>query len=80
MTYVALGATPAVSEPELREMVKRDISLALTRQPALGPALAATYHSASADGMIFAKRLISEVDPRYLKTIRTQYNIHSRYP
>jgi hypothetical protein len=61
-------------------MVKRDISLALTRQHALRPALAATYHSASVDGNIFAERLISEVDPGYLKTIRTQYDIHSRYP
>ncbi len=77
---VALGSDAVVSEPELREMVKRDINLALTRQPALRPALAAAYHSASADGKIFAERLISEVDPDYLKTIRTQYNIHSGYP
>jgi hypothetical protein len=54
-------------------MVKRDISLVVSRQPALRPALVAAYRSASVNGKIFAERLISEVDPVYLKTIRTQY-------
>lgn len=71
--YVALGNDAVVSEPELREMVKRDISLVLSRQPALRPALFAAYRTASVDGKIFAERLISEVDPDYLKTMRTQY-------
>jgi hypothetical protein len=71
--YVALGAVAAVSDPELRDMIKRDISLVLTRQPALRPALAAAYHSAWGDNKIFAERLISEVDPGWLKTIRAQY-------
>jgi hypothetical protein len=71
--YVAFGAYDAVSEPELRDMIKRDISLALNRRPALRPALVAAYNSASADGKTFAERLISEIDPAYLKTIRAQY-------
>ena len=71
--HVALGAVAAVSDPELRDMIKRDISLVLTRQPALRPALAAAYHSAWGDNKIFAERLISEVDPGWLKTIRAQY-------
>jgi hypothetical protein len=71
--HVALGAVAAVSDPELREMIMRDISLVLTRQPALRPALAAAYHSAWGDNKIFAERLISEVDPGWLKTIRAQY-------
>ena len=58
-----------MSEPELREMVKRDISLALTRQPALRPTLAATYDSASADGKIFAQRRI----PRSIRAILNRY-------
>ena len=62
-----------MSEPELREMVKRDISLVLSRQPALRPALVAAYRSASVGGKKFVENLISEVDPGYLKTIRTQY-------
>lgn len=70
---VALGDDAAVNEPELRDMIKRDISLVLSRQPALKPALLDAYRSASGAGKMFADDLISEVDPGYLKTIRTQY-------
>jgi hypothetical protein len=70
---VALGSDAVVSEPELREMVKQDISLVLSRQSALRPALVAAYRSASVGGKKFVENLISEVDPGYLKTIRTQY-------
>lgn len=71
--HVALGDDAAMSEPELRDMIKRDISLVLSRQPTLKPALLDAYRSASATGKMFADNLISEVDPGYLKTIRTQY-------
>ena len=71
--HVALGAAAAANDPELRDMIKGDISLVLTRQPAFRPALAAAYQSAWGNGKIFAERLISEVDPGWLKTIRTQY-------
>jgi hypothetical protein len=68
---VALGSD--VSEPELRELIKRDISIVLSRLPALKPALAAAYLSAPAGSKVMAENLISEVDPGYLKTMRTQH-------
>jgi hypothetical protein len=68
---VALGGD--ASEPELREMIKRDIGLVLFRLPALKPALVAAYHSAPPNGKIFAENLISEVDPGYLQTMRAQH-------
>ena len=71
--HIALHGDVVVSDPELREMVKRDINLVVSRQPALRPALVAAYRTASVDGKILAERLISEVDPGYLKTIRAQY-------
>jgi hypothetical protein len=71
--YVALRTNAAASELELCDMIKRDIRLVLTDQSTLRPALVAAYNSASADGKTFAEQLISEVDPGYLKTIRTQY-------
>lgn len=67
---IALGSD--AKEPELREMIKRDIDLVLLRLPTLKPALAAAYQSAPADGKALAENLISEIDPGYLKTIRTQ--------
>jgi hypothetical protein len=69
--HVALGID--MSEPELREMIKRDIRIVLSRLPALRPTLAAAYRSASPGGKVIVENLISELDPGYLKTIRTQY-------
>ncbi|UTD27948.1 hypothetical protein [Bradyrhizobium sp. WD16] len=70
---VALGAETAAGDPELQDMIRRDVSLVLTRLPALRPALVAAYQSAAPGRKLIAERLISEVDPSYLKTIRTQY-------
>ena len=68
--HVALGTE--TRESELREMIKRDIGLILSRLPSLKPALSAAYRSAPANGKILAETLISEIDPGYLKTIRAQ--------
>ena len=68
--HVALGTE--TRESELREMIKRDIGLVLSRLPSLKPALSAAYRSAPANGKILAENLISEIDPGYLKTIRAQ--------
>jgi len=68
---VALGL--GASEPELREMIKRDISIVLSRLPALKPALVAAYRSASPSGKVIVENMITQLDPGYLKTIRAQY-------
>lgn len=67
----ALKAETKALDPELQDMIRRDISLAVTRQPELRPALVAAYRSASPPQKSIAERLISEVDPDYLKSIRT---------
>jgi hypothetical protein len=71
---VALSTSSAPSEPELRELIKRDMKIALVSQPALRPALVAAYQSASADGKAVANNLISELDPSYLQ------NMHAGNP
>lgn len=63
---VALGTSAAAGEPELRELIKRDVKIAFTNQRALRPALVTAYQSASVDGKAFADNLISELDPAYL--------------
>lgn len=70
---VALSNDNVLGEPELREMIKRDISLAISRQPALRIALLAAYRSASPDGRAIVETQISQVDPGFLKSIRAQY-------
>lgn len=66
---VALGTNSAVNEPELRELIKRDIKIVVANQPALRPAIVAAYQSASADGRSFADGLVSELDPNYLQNM-----------
>jgi hypothetical protein len=55
-------------------MIKQDISLVPSRQPAVRPALVAAYRSASLSGRAIVENLISQLDPGYLKTIRAQYS------
>jgi hypothetical protein len=54
-------------------MARRDISLILTRAPALKPALVDAYRSASPAGKAFAERVISEIDPGYLSIARAGF-------
>jgi hypothetical protein len=67
---VSLHAKGVMGDAELQDMVWRDISLILTRAPALKPALVAAYRSASPAGKAFAERVITEIDPSYLGVLR----------
>jgi hypothetical protein len=70
---VSLHAKGVVDDAELQDMVRRDISVILTRAPALKPALVAAYRSALPQGKVFAERVISEIDPGYLGVVRAGY-------
>ena len=67
---VALGEVSGASEPELRELVQRDVKIALTKQSSLRPALIAAYQSASAEGKALVNDLISEWDSAALQGLR----------
>jgi hypothetical protein len=67
---VSLRAKGVVDEAELQDMVRRDISIVLTRAPALRPALVAAYRSALPQSKLFAERVIAEIDPGYLGVVR----------
>ncbi len=70
---VSLHAKGMIDDAELKDMVRRDISVILTRAPALKPALVAAYKSALPQGKAFAERVISEIDPGYLGVVRAGY-------
>src|SRR6266581_962736 len=70
---VSLHAKGAIDDAELKDMVRRDISVILTRAPALKPALVAAYRSALPQGKVFAEGVISEIDPGYLGVVRAGY-------
>jgi hypothetical protein len=69
---VALSLSGAVADSELQDMIRRDVRLIFGRFPALKPAVAEAYKSAAPDGRSFAEKLIAEVDPQYLNTVRSQ--------
>ncbi|WP_275173782.1 hypothetical protein [Bradyrhizobium sp. CSS354] len=69
---VALATDAVVRELEFRDLIKRDVSLVVTRRPAIRPALVAAYRSASAEGKIYLEKLISELDPTYLDSMRAR--------
>lgn len=67
---VALGTDAAIKEPELRDLIRRDLKVAITSRTPLRPAIAAAYQSASADGRAFADSSILELDPGYVQKLR----------
>src|SRR5712672_1849558 len=70
---VSLHAKGVIDDAELQDMVRRDISVILTRAPALKPALVAAYKSALPQGKVFAERMIFQIDPGYLGVVRAGY-------
>ncbi|MBR0906422.1 hypothetical protein JQ588_27560 [Bradyrhizobium liaoningense] len=66
---VALATDSVVREPEFRDLIKRDVNLAVSHQPALRPALVSAYRSASPDGKNYLESVISEQDPTYLDQV-----------
>ena len=70
---VSLHAKGVIDDAELQEMARRDISVILTRAPALKPALVAAYRTALPQGKAVVERVISEIDPGYLGVVRAGY-------
>mgnify|MGYP001031727793 CR=1 FL=1 len=68
----ALQLKNGLGDEELRELVRRDIRIILTHDPALKPALAQAYKTASAAGKMFLEQTISEIDPSYVSVVRTK--------
>ena len=72
---VSLHTKGVIDDAELQDMVRRDISVILTRAPALKPALVAAYRSALPQGKVLADRVISEIDPGYLGVVRAGLSV-----
>jgi hypothetical protein len=68
--HVSLDAKGVIDDSELQDMVRRDIRVVLTQAPALKPALVTAYRAASSQGKAFVDRVVSEIDPPYLATLR----------
>lgn len=69
---LALSTDAAIKEPELQDLIRRDLKIAITGRTLLRPAIAAAYQSASADGRAFADSSILELDPGYVQKLRSR--------
>ena len=59
-----------LQDAEVQDMVQRDIRMAMSKVPALKPALLEAYKNASPQGRLFVDRVVSEIDPTYLAALR----------
>jgi hypothetical protein len=69
---VAFATDSAIDDPDVRELIKRDVKIAVTKRPALRAAIATAYQSAPVNVRAFADNLVSELDPSYLPNMRRQ--------
>jgi hypothetical protein len=60
-----------IQDPELLDLIARDIRLLITRTPSLKPALVGVYKAASDPNKRFVERVVSEIDPAYLADMRS---------
>jgi hypothetical protein len=61
---------PLLQDPEIRDMLGRDIRTIMTRARALRPALSTVYKAASVQGQTFVEHVVAETDSAYLATLR----------
>lgn len=59
-----------LKDPEIQDLIRRDIRLVVTKIPSLKPALIAAYRSAPPASRTMVERLITEIDPTYLAAMR----------
>jgi hypothetical protein len=62
----------ALSDPDLKELVRGDIRLMLTRQASLKNAVAAAYQRASTPGKAFLDEAVKSIDPAFIPMLRGQ--------
>jgi hypothetical protein len=60
----------ALVDPDLKELVRGDVRLMLTRQGDLGKAVVAAYQRASSQGKAFLTEAVQSIDPSFLPALR----------
>ena len=71
---VVAARTTSIEDPEMQDMIKRDIRLLLARGADPNTVLAAAYRSAPVKNRPFMERFVSEIDPRSVASMRQALN------
>jgi hypothetical protein len=61
----------ALSDAELQSLVAAELRTVVAREPGAKPSILAAYRDASADGKRFLELKLSELDPKWLATVRS---------
>jgi hypothetical protein len=62
----------ALADPDLKELVRGDLRLMLTRQADLKTAVVSAYQRASSLGKAFLEEAVQSIDPGFVPTLRSQ--------
>ena len=60
----------ALADPDLKELVRGDVRLMVTRRPALRASVVSAYRRASSRGKAFLEEAVQSIDPSFLPTLR----------
>jgi hypothetical protein len=60
----------ALTDPDVKELVRGDVRLMVTRKPELKPAVVSAYRRASSLGKTFLEEAVQSIDPSFLPTLR----------
>ena len=64
------GRFDALAIPDVRDLVRNDIQLIMTRRPKLKPAIVSAYRGASDLGKTFLQDAVQSIDPSFVPTLR----------
>ena len=60
----------ALAIPDVKDLVRNDVRLIMTRRPDLKPAIVSAYRRASVLGKTFLEHAVESIDPSFLATLR----------
>jgi hypothetical protein len=64
------GRFDALAIPDVKDLVRNDVQLIMTRRPELKPAIVSAYRRASDLGKTFFQDAVQSVDPSFVPTLR----------
>lgn len=64
------GRFDALADPDIKDLVRSDVRLIMTRRPELKPAIVSAYRRASDLGKAFLQDVVQSIDPAFAPALR----------
>jgi hypothetical protein len=65
-----VSASGAIADSDLKDLVRGDLRLILTRRPDLKPAITSAYQRGSAEGKVYISEVVRSLDPSFAASLR----------